>query len=362
MRRVFGRAVAVATAAVILAVAASPGFAQTADAGDRDVVWVRVADRSLPELLAVPEVAALAAAGGAAIAPASTLLGTTVDAGEVGDIVRDRLAASTADRVLVLVVGTEPPAGDALLPIVVAEGDPTRLLATTGAPRALTSDSTHRDGVVTAADVLATANAFWGGEVPRDGAGAIVHPTDAAAPLDLHRRFLERSRSLVPVGAAFAILATVVGLGAIAALVRRERTPALLLRALAWAVLAVPGLSLTLLFVGHLPTLTVGIVLPAAAVGAVVVTGHGRGPGWARSSPRGSGVGAARAPRRPRSVRSSSSGSRSRPRPGGAASSSRSSAPRSSTAAGSTACRTPSSGSSSVRRYSWRGGCRAPAA
>ena len=284
MRRALLRAAVGAAAAAILAAAAAPGFAQTAvDAADRDVVWIRVADRSLPDLLAVPEVAALAAAGGAAIAPASTLLGTTVDPGDLGALVRQRLAAADVSRVLVLVVGVDPPSGDPLLPVVVAEGDPATLLATTGAPRALTSDATHRAGVVTAADVLATANAFWGGEVPTTGVGSPVRTTDAEAPLDLHRRFLERGASLVPVGATFAILATVLGIAAIAALARRDRTSPRVLGALAWSVLAVPGLCLALLLVGHLPVLTSAVVLPTTILGTLAVTwvGGRRGAGAA---------------------------------------------------------------------------------
>lgn len=239
---------------------------------EREVIWVRVADRSLPELLAVPEVAALAAVGGAAIAPASTLLGTTFDAGDVGTVLRERLAASEATRVLAIVVGTRPAAGESLLPVVIAEGDPATLLAATGEPRALTSDSTHRDGVVTAADLLASANAFWGGAVPSIGAGAVIRPTDAPAPLDLRRRFLERAGSLVPVGAVAAILATVIGLGAIGGLARRDRTSPRLLGALSWAVLAVPFLGLALVLAGHLPVLTASVVLPVVLVVAAALT------------------------------------------------------------------------------------------
>lgn len=293
MRRVLLRVLVGAAAAAVLAAAAAPVLAQTsAGTADRDVVWVRVAGRSLEDLLRVPEVAALAAAGGAAIAPASTLLGTTVDAtaaDDLGAVVRGRLGRTEADHVLVLLVGTAPPPGDPLLPIVLAEGDPSMLLATTGEPGALTSDSTHRDGVVTAADVLATANAFWGGSLPVDGAGSPIRTTDAAAPLDLHRRFLERSRSLVPVGAVFAVLATVVGLGALVALRRRDRVPPRILRALAWTVQAVPGLALALVLVGHLPTLTTVVVLPTAVLGAIAVTWLG-GRRGARAAPTAIGA------------------------------------------------------------------------
>ena len=275
MTRALSRAAVVAATAAILAAVALPGLAQTTvGPADRDVIWVRVADRSLPELLAVPEIAALAAAGGAAIAPASTLLGTTVDLGAVGAVLRERLAATEATDVLVIVVGVAPPAGDPLLPVVIAEGSPTTILRTEGAPRALTSDSTHREGVVTAGDVLATANAFWGGGVATTAVGAPVRPTDSPAPLDLHRRFLERSRSLVPVGGTFAILATLLGSGAILALAlaRRGRVPRRVLDALAWTVLAVPALSLVLLLVGHLPVLTTAVVLPTALAATALVT------------------------------------------------------------------------------------------
>lgn len=276
-------AVGAAVIAVCAAVFAAPTTAQTIGPAQREVILIRVSGWSLPALLERPAVAALAAAGGAAVAPSTALLGTNVDPGDPDAIVRERLAASGATRALVVVVGIVPAQGDPLLPVVVAEGSPAELLAGEGTPRALYSDSTHRDGVVTDRDVLATVNAFWGAE-PTVDPGTPLVASDAAAPIDLHRRFLQRVDSLGAVGAVFAVLATVIGLGALAALWLRRRVPSALLRVFAWSCMAVPALALMLLLAGHLPVLTTGYVIGSVSLGTASVTFVG-GRRGARGAP-----------------------------------------------------------------------------
>ncbi|MFM7719389.1 MAG: hypothetical protein ACKO8G_07905, partial [Actinomycetota bacterium] len=235
----------------------------------REVVTVLVAGRTLDDLLAGPAVRALAAAGGAAVMPDAGALATADPAADAETAVRDALAGSRADLVLVVVASVVAAPGDPLLPVVVAEGDPATLLDADGPAHALTSDSTRRDGVVTAADVLATVAAFEGGEVV---AGHPVRPIDAAPPSELRRRFLERAGSAVPIEVALGLLVTAIGLAAIAALAWPWRAPRGALVALSWCCLGVPGLSLALLLAGHLPRMTVGVVAPTVAALTVLAT------------------------------------------------------------------------------------------
>ena len=139
-------------------------------------------------------------------------------------------------------------------------GAPADLLAAAGTPRALTSASTHRAGVVAPGDLAAAIAAF------QDGAPALgdaVSTAAAAPPVALERRFLERAKSAVPIELALVILVTVIGLGAIAVLARGS-APRPLVRALAWGAMAVPGLYLASLG---------GSLYYAVAVALVLIAG-----------------------------------------------------------------------------------------
>lgn len=271
------RGAAAGAALVACGLLVAPAAAQTLTPSSRAVHVVTAEGWSLARFLDDPTLRALAAAGGAAVMPGSSPLPVGTPAGDPAAAVREVLAASAADRVLLVVASTAPDGG--LAPVIVAEGDPATLLATPGAPRALTSASTHRDGVVTAADLEASVAAFRG-EDP--SAGSAIEIRRTAPPLDLERRYLERSRSLPIVGLVVGLLVTAAGLLA-AGLVARGAAPRPSARRLAWAVMTIPGLSLALLLAGHLPRLTATVVLPVVAAGTALVTwlGGRRGAGAA---------------------------------------------------------------------------------
>ncbi len=125
------------------------------------------------------------------------------------------VTASSADRVLVIVASTRPSADmrsskDELYPLIVAEGPPGDLFAGSGQEGSITSDSTHRDGIVTDLDVMPTIAEFLGVDLPAEvdrladrdhpGASAVRAPRALPGPTpdvrpDRHGRWhLSRDR------------------------------------------------------------------------------------------------------------------------------------------------------------------------
>jgi hypothetical protein len=283
---------AVLAGLVISLVAPHPAHAQS-DGSDAIVIILDGA--SLPDLLAVDELRAVATNGGAALTngrsdvrrtfpdtffPPRTvgrLPFTYVDLGtarpsEAARTVREELRTADAP-VLMLVISVSPSAasaadGDELGTVIAAWGDPGELLEAQGEPRALTSDSTRRAGVVADVDPAATV-AEWLG-LPYD-AGAPIERTGEPAPLDLYERYLQQRRLAVPVAAAAWGLMLLFGLAGFLALAFRERvSPRTLVVAGALAA-SLPWLALGLLLVGHLPSLTYATVIPFLL--AVMVAG-----------------------------------------------------------------------------------------
>ena len=265
---------------------------------DRGTVVVEMALASLDDLLSLPSFRTLAAHGGGALmngrADVEAELNEVlfdehghvirrpglipmrvsdlgVDPGAVASLVEDALA-NVRGPTLVLVVSREPFSrtarqGDELGAVIAAWlDDPADVLNADGTitttdaePRALTSDSTRRAGVVATVDPAATL-AEWL-DLPYD-AGAPIRTTDEPAPLDLYRRYLEQRRLAVPVQAISWSLMGVAGIAGLLALRRRRHASD---RTLAWAgalVATLPWLALALLLVGHLPSLTVWTVTP----------------------------------------------------------------------------------------------------
>ena len=247
---------------------------------------------SLPALLRDPQLRALASHGGAALmngrvsavdetqlvidsrdtTPAPVTAhgihlrhGSPGVAAEAVSAWLDGRTGALADQpVLVMVVSVSPSAataadGDELGAVIAAWGDPDELLEAMGEPRALTSDSTRRAGVVATVDPAATVAAWLG--APSD-AGAPIEPTDEPVPLGLYERYLQQRRLAVPVAAASWSLMGVAGLAGVAALRWRRRVSARVLAIAAALAATLPWLALGLLLVGHLPSLTVWTVAP----------------------------------------------------------------------------------------------------
>jgi hypothetical protein len=283
---------------VALVCLATPAVAQE---GKRDAVVIVVDGASLPDLLALPELRALAANGGAALmngrtgvrpafsglldrgSPAPTEIAPDprpfiyADLGKVGgeEIVATLVRAFSlfTRPTLVMVVSASPPAasaadGDELGTVIAAWGDPGDLFTAVGSPHALTSDSTRRAGVVADVDPAATV-AEWM-RLPND-AGAPIRPTGEPAPLDLYERYRQQRRLAVPAAALAWGLMGVFGLAGVLALAFRRRASPRTLGAVGALAGSLPWLALGLLLVGHLPSLTVATVVPLLF--AVIVVG-----------------------------------------------------------------------------------------
>jgi hypothetical protein len=191
--------------------------------------------------------------------------------------IEETVTASGADRVLVVVASTSPSSdmrssNDELHPLIVAEGPPGDLFAGGGQEGSITSDSTHRDGVVTDLDVMPTIAAFLGIDPPADITGSVIEIIPGPPPFELHDRYLAQRRMYVPIGTAGGIYLAIVGLGAIAALALANRVPRGIRRILGWGCLSVAALATALLAAGHLPDLTYATVVPFVALVTVFGT------------------------------------------------------------------------------------------
>lgn len=253
---------------------------------------------SFEKALSVPEIAALARAGGAGllanaddfgvprtpVVPADrvevpreqiVVLDPASPGGlpAVGAEIRRRVIGFPAADVLVLVFGQFPSpsmiaARDELFPLVMAHGPPAELFPASGRMDTLTSDSTRRSGVVTGSDVQATVAAFM--QIQAPPAGEAVHEVRDSPPFELHERYLAMRRMVVPIETAAGVYGAIAALLA-AALLWRRRGPQWLLRVAAWGALSSSALVVGLFAAGHLPTLLYATVVPFVV--AVTVLG-----------------------------------------------------------------------------------------
>ena len=127
--------------------------------------------------------------------------------------------------VLTFVISASPSAasaadGDELGTVIMAKGDPATFLDPSGEPKALTSDSTRRTGVVADIDPAATV-ADWL-DHPYDE-GSPIETTGEPAPLDLYERYLQQRRLAVPAAVVSWGAVALAGVGAIGALALRRR-------------------------------------------------------------------------------------------------------------------------------------------
>jgi hypothetical protein len=283
---------------------------------DRGILVVLVPHVSFEQLMSDPSIAALGASGGAGLIPASDAPRSTLRDAFPSAQIHPLPASSVHARLLVVEQGLGPSAAplrdlgaevqrqvqefpvrslmvmvvgeshspsmlrskDDLFPVVLSSGPPQGLFGATGPPRSLTSDSTGRNGVVTADDLVSTILEFSGepveGSARSHASGSVIRFVEGSAPFELHERYLAMRRMSVPIQTAAGLYATVAGLLVIALLALRRRVSPRLARAGAWLAMSVPGLAVGLLAAGHLPTLSYATVVPfvigVGVVGTVV--------------------------------------------------------------------------------------------
>jgi hypothetical protein len=289
IRARLGALAVLASAAVLFAPAAL-----NAQMDERRALVVLVPDASFDELMAIPDVAALARAGGAALLADARAIEfstgglsgasrTIVELEEADDLEGMVLRASTAglqpvpEDLLLVVLGADlrDPSAAAEGGIAMATGELGELFPETGEQGSLTSDSTRRDGVVLGGDVRPTVEAYLGGGLLVSGEpppGEAIQIIDGPPPYELHDRYLAQRRMYVPIGTSAALYVIGAGLGAVALLARGVRAPAVWRRVAGWASLSVPMLAAGLLAAGHLPELSYATAVPMIAIVTVFGT------------------------------------------------------------------------------------------
>ena len=290
--RSFPAALALLFAASIVVLAAPHAAAAASE--DREALIATLDGASLEDLLATPGFLSLAQQGGAGLMVTTgasdrpfVAAGTTpagVRSIDLGDVSADELAAavdmletaldgSSASEATVLLVSGS--AGGGLGAVVMASGSPPALAAalraapTTDPVDTLTSDSTRRDGVVTSDDVVFTASVFV--DPTTDVTGELIRIVDGPPPLILHERYIQSKQLTVPIGTAAAVYVGLASLIAIIALwrpdvSRRHR------EFCASLAISVPFVALSLLLVGHLPSLTYATVIPFVLASTALAT------------------------------------------------------------------------------------------
>lgn len=282
--------------ALLLTALAPAGVALAQPAEERSALVVLVPGASFEELLAIPDVASLARAGGAAlVANPEDVVGfdeanipgerrfvlDTTEPGELQAVVERRpcsLFDDDPDEVLVIVLGVDPRNQDPAANvggIVLAIGAPEELFTEEGDQGSLTSDSTRREGVVTGGDVRATLTSYLGKAPLVAGEfapGESIRVIEGPPPFELHERYLAQRRMYVPIGTAAALYVTGAGLFAVAFLVWRRSVADQWRRAAGWAALSVPMLATGLLAAGHLPELSYRNAIPMIAIVTVFGT------------------------------------------------------------------------------------------
>ena len=295
---------ALAVCAVTVAAVFVGGTVRAQTDDQRSALVVLVPGVGFDELMAIPDIASLARAGGAGLLvnpedvlefdqPAvpgevrAMVRAGTVEAGLQALVARHRPGGFEDVPLLVIVIGADIGGGSVgkdigsirLGPdvggVVVAEGAPKTLFPETGKQGSLTSDSTRRDGVVTGGDVRATLIDYLGraplvsGDVP---VGSPIEIIPGPPPFELHERYLAQRRMYVPIGTAGGIYLAIAGLGAIAALALGSRVARSVRRIFGWGCLSVAALATALLAAGHLPDLTYATVVPFVALVTVFGT------------------------------------------------------------------------------------------
>ena len=290
--------------ALLLPLIVAGGFVCTSASGQvseetGEIFVFLVPGVSFEEMLGIPEIAALATDGGAALMSLQNGLPTEGEAGiapgeqnvhfrwldpereggleGVASAIVEMVTAVHDGSVLVFVASTTPSpemilAKDELHPLVLARGTSSDLFAERTEEGSLTSDSTRRSGVVTDLDVIPTIADFLGVDPPADSNGSPIETIEGPPPFELHERYLAQRRMYVPIGTAAGIYLAIAGLGAIAVLALGSRISQGVRRIFGWGCLSVAALATGLLAAGHLPELTYATVVPFVALVTVFGT------------------------------------------------------------------------------------------
>ena len=290
--------------ALLLPLIVAGGFVCTSASGQvseetGEIFVFLVPGVSFEEMLGIPEIAALATDGGAALMSLQNGLPTEGEAGiapgeqnvhfrwldpereggleGVASAIVEMVTAVHDGSVLVFVASTTPSpemilAKDELHPLVLARGTSSDLFAERTEEGSLTSDSTRRSGVVTDLDVIPTIADFLGVDPPADSNGSPIETIEGPPPFELHERYLAQRRMSVPIGTAAGIYLAIAGLGAIAVLALGSRISQGVRRIFGWGCLSVAALATGLLAAGHLPELTYATVVPFVALVTVFGT------------------------------------------------------------------------------------------
>jgi hypothetical protein len=290
--------------ALLLPLIVAGGFASTSARAQvseetGEVFVFLVPGVSFEEMLGIPEVAALATNGGAALMTLQNGLPTEGETGiapgeqnvhfrwldptreggleGVASMIVEMVTSVDDGSVLVFVASTRPSpemivAKDELHPLVLARGTSSDLFAERGEEGSLTSHSTRRAGVVTDLDVIPTIADFLDVDPPADSTGSPIEIIEGPPPFELHQRYLAQRGMYVPIGTAGGIYLTIVGLGAIVILALGSRIPQVIRRIFGWGCLSVAALATALLAAGHLPELTYATVIPFVALVTVFGT------------------------------------------------------------------------------------------
>lgn len=165
--------------------------------------------------------------------------------------------------------------GDEVTPLLLASGPAKGLLAASGSPRSLTSETTRLEGLVSPVDIAPTILRFFDVPVPSDMIGQPLMTTGSEAPFELHRRHLEHRRIRLPVQIGALVVIAIFALSTMAALalvqVRRrplQRRAAAPVRFMGPCGIAV---VIALLAGGTLPRLTYLWVVPFLVVSTVLL-------------------------------------------------------------------------------------------
>jgi hypothetical protein len=271
----------VAAAAAALALGAAPADARTPEA--THVLVIRTEPTTLPDLLGSLAALDLGPGGDGGVA-------LLAHAGRLNDV----LETASADPDLDVTIRDEADlAGAVDLPQDLADSGQLWIVSSASDPGAadlgivvmwgtsvpgdrevvtLTSDSTRRDGVVVAEDLLPTMRSLARLSDTGGGGGSVIRPVDEPPPVDLYERYLANRRMSVPIQTAAGLYVTVAGLLCVGLLTARRGVDPRLSSSGAWIAIAVVPLALSLLLAGHLPSLSYATVVPAVIGGTVLGT------------------------------------------------------------------------------------------
>jgi hypothetical protein len=209
---------------------------------------------------------------------------------ELAGVRLDQIVSSTGNRrILVVVVSPFPSSdmnrrGDEVTPILTHQVLPRQVPGLLF--RALRSDTTRHDGLVSNVDVAPTILDFFGIPIPSEMTGSPIETTDAPAPFALHRLHLEQRRIRLPIQlgeVAYVVALGLVGIAALIALGVRGSLPPRFSAFLMFATLVAVTEPVTLLAGGLLPRLTYAWVVPFVVItmlvlAALSLTARSRGP------------------------------------------------------------------------------------